>query len=80
MANVMDWGIEMGIFPGIINYCLYVYTRVHFHVSWDNIIMIQNVCIQKLDIQSIVILLPSIKLMMQGKSHSVETEFNYNFV
>ena len=25
VANVMDWGIEMGIFPGIINYCLYVY-------------------------------------------------------
>ena len=46
VANVMDWGIEMGIFPGIINYCLYVYTRVHFHVCWDNIIMIQNICIQ----------------------------------
>ena len=42
MANVMDWGIEMGIFPGLINYYLYVYTRVHFHVCWDNIIMIQN--------------------------------------
>ena len=41
MANVMDWGIEMGIFPGIINYCLYVY-QGSFSCLLGNIIMIQN--------------------------------------